>query len=92
MISLPITIGAVAALANPATEGLDYFLEKEAFFVQHYLLLITPLYLLCRHDFALMKIFSLRQLLSANFVSLAMHWFLFAVRLFSTPINRLFLD
>jgi hypothetical protein len=79
IISLPITIGAVAALANPATEGLDFFLEKEAFFVQHYLLLVTPLYLLCRADFAVLRLFDFRALLCANFFSLALHWLFFVV-------------
>jgi hypothetical protein len=64
---------------NPATEGLDMFLEKEGFFVQHTVLLITPLYLLCRYDFAATKLYSVRAVFMANWVAMAMHWLFFAV-------------
>lgn len=71
--------GAVLALLYPATEGLDYYLESEAFFVQHYVLLLTPLYMLCRHNFLLLKQLSLPLLVFGNIISIVFHWLLYVV-------------
>jgi TMEM164 family len=60
VLVLPETlVGAAAALAVPATDGLDQPFEKISFFIQHYLLLITPLYLLVRNRFVAYKIATL---------------------------------
>lgn len=82
IIVMPMSLlGAISAIAFPATEGLDLFYEKESFFIQHYLLLITPLYHLLRNNYCGLKIFGLRALLLANWASIVLHWIFFEVRL-----------
>jgi hypothetical protein len=80
LITLPMTIGAVAALAVPATEGLDQPFEKISFFVQHYVLLVTPLYLLLRQNFNLYKVATFSSVLFSNWFALILHWCIFSVR------------
>jgi hypothetical protein len=46
--------GALLALATPDTRGLDYFLEKEFFYVQHVLLAVLPLVWVARRRFPLL--------------------------------------
>lgn len=76
-----MTIGVLLAILFPATEGLDQYLEAEAFFVQHYLLMITPLYLLCRHNFEFLKQIKFRFILLGGWMCFCLHWFFFAVRI-----------
>jgi TMEM164 family len=86
IISLPLVVGPIGALAVPALDGLDQPYEKLFFFIQHYLLLVTPLFLLLRNNFCSYKLVTFRSLVFANWGILVLHWFMFAVR-----ENRLFL-
>jgi hypothetical protein len=80
LILLPMTlIGASGALAMPATAGLDQPFETESFFIQHYLLLVTPLYALLRDDAVALKLFSFRTILLGNWVAILIHWAILAV-------------
>jgi hypothetical protein len=77
---LPMTLlGAMAALAVPATTGLDQPLEHESFFVQHYLLLVTPMYLLLRDNGIACKVFDFRVMMFSNWISMMLHWIVIAV-------------
>jgi hypothetical protein len=79
IIGLPLSIGAVMALAFPATEGLDQPFEELSFFIQHWILLVAPLYLTARNNFAVASIFSFKCLLLANWIVMMVHWIFFAV-------------
>lgn len=79
IIILPLAIGAVSALAVPATEGLDQPFEEISFFIQHYVLLVTPLYLVSRNHFLICKVFSFKCILFANWVIMVVHWWFFSV-------------
>lgn len=79
IIGLPLSIGAVMALAFPATEGLDQPYEKLSFFIQHWILVAVPFYLVSRKNFTVASIFSFRCLLLANWVVMLVHWFFFVV-------------
>jgi hypothetical protein len=79
IIGLPLSIGAVMALAFPATEGLDQPFEELSFFIQHWILLVVPLYLVARNNFAVASIFNFKCLLLANWVVMMVHWIFFVV-------------
>jgi hypothetical protein len=79
MVGLPLAIGAVMALAFPATEGLDQPYEVLSFFIQHWILLVVPLYLVSRNNFVVARIFNFRCLLLANWMVMIVHWFFFVV-------------
>lgn len=81
LVTLPMTIGAVGALIVPATEGLDQPFEEISFFIQHYVLLFTPIILLVRNGFHAWKLSSLKNLFFGNWFAIALHWILFAVSL-----------
>lgn len=52
---LPVLSGTLLAILCPDTSGLDQFLERELYWVQHYMLVAVPLYLLTRHDFVALR-------------------------------------
>jgi hypothetical protein len=79
ILSLPLVVGPIGALMVPALDGLDQPYEELFFFIQHYLLLITPLFLLLRNNYCAYKLISFRSLLFANWAILVLHWFVFAV-------------
>ena len=81
LLVFTMTAGVLVALMFPATEGLDQYLEAESFFIQHYLLMITPLYLLCRHNFEFLKQINFRFILFGCWLIIVLHWFTFAVSL-----------
>ena len=81
ILSLPLVVGPIGALIVPALDGLDQPYEQLFFFIQHYLLLITPLFLLLRNNYCAFKLVTFRSLILANWALLILHWFIFAVRL-----------
>ena len=80
IVSLPLVVGPIGAIAVPALDGLDQPYEKLFFFIQHYLLLVTPLFLLLRNNYCSYKLITFRSLVYANWGILVLHWFIFAVR------------
>jgi hypothetical protein len=76
---MPLISGAYLALAVPATAGLDQPFEEAHFFIQHTVLVITPLYLVCRFQFLPLKICSIKSFLLGNWLILLLHWVFFAV-------------
>lgn len=80
IISLPLVVGPIGALMVPALDGLDQPYEELFFFIQHYLLLLTPLFLLLRNNYCAFKVINFRSLVYANWTLLVLHWFIFAVR------------
>ena len=48
---LPALSGTLLAILFPDISGLDQFLEAELYWVQHYLIIVVPLYLLSRRNF-----------------------------------------
>jgi hypothetical protein len=83
-LSVVIDVGALMGLVVPATEGLDQPYEKLFFYVQHYLMLVTGLYLLLRNNFVAYKILSLKTLVLGNLLLMALHILLYA------PMDRYF--
>lgn len=81
ILSLPLVVGPIGALMVPALDGLDQPYEELFFFIQHYLLLVTPLFLLLRNNYCAYKLITFRSLLFANWAILVLHWFVFAVSL-----------
>ena len=79
-LSLPLITGAFGGLVIPATDGLDYPFEKELFFIQHYLMLITALFLLLRNNCISFQLLSFRTIAIGNYFVLLLHWFFFSVR------------
>lgn len=79
ILSLPLVIGPIGALIVPALDGLDQPYEELFFFIQHYLLLITPLFLLLRNNYCAYKLVTFKSFLFANWAILVLHWFIFAV-------------
>ena len=49
-LSFPLIVGAVLGILVPATEGLDHPYEEVCFWIQHYLMMFTALYLLLRNN------------------------------------------
>lgn len=82
IISLPLLVGPIGALLVPALDGLDQPYEELFFFIQHYLLLITPIFLLLRNNYCSYKLVTFRSLVYANWKILVLHWFIFAVSFF----------
>lgn len=64
----------------PATEGLDLPCEEFEFFFQHYVLLISPYYLLVRQNFIHLKAATLSSFVFANWAIFMLHWAIFSVR------------
>lgn len=79
ILSLPLVVGPIGALMVPALDGLDQPYEELFFFIQHYLLLVTPIFLLLRNNYCAYKLITFRSLLFANWAILVLHWFVFAV-------------
>ena len=86
--NMPLAIGAATALAWPATEGLDQPFEEISFFIHHYLLLLTPLYLVCRNNFLVAKLYRIKCLFFANWIIMVVHWYGFSVRTRNTLMNN----
>lgn len=87
MMTMTLTIGAVLAVAVPATEGLDLTFEKEHFFLQHYVILLTPIYFLVRKRFFLYHMATTKALLFSIWCTLVLHWGFFVVSLISISIT-----
>ena len=90
LATLPWLTGAASALLNPATDGLDQPFEEISFFIQHYLLLITPMYLLCRNNFFAAELLNTRFWILANLYQMFFHWGFLAVS-FHNVISGLFI-
>ena len=88
ILSLPLVVGPIGALIVPALDGLDQPYEKLFFFIQHYLLLITPLFLLLRNNYCAFKLVTFRSLILANWALLILHWFIFAVSIRGIKLNQ----
>lgn len=89
IVGLPLAIGAVSALAFPATEGLDQPYEELSFFIQHWILLFVPFYLVSRLNFVVSHVFSFKAILLANWAIMVLHWVFFAAldRHFQVNVN-----
>jgi hypothetical protein len=81
ILSLPLVIGPMAAVLVPALDGLDQPYEKEFFFIQHYLMIVTPFFLLLRNNSCALRLMSFRSILFSNWCILIVHFFFFAVRM-----------
>jgi hypothetical protein len=75
-----IYIYAFIYIQVPALDGLDQPYEKQFFFIQHYLMLGTPFFLLLRNNSCALRLMSFRSILFSNWCILIVHFFIFAVR------------
>ena len=71
--SLPFTLGAWGALAIPDTSGLTE-LETLHFFLQHYLLVLSPLYLLSMRRALAYRHCTFQNILTGNLLISLLHW------------------
>lgn len=90
ILSLPLITGPLAAILVPALDGLDQPYEKLFFFIQHYLMLVTPLFLLLRNNSCALRLISFRSIIFSNWGILVVHFFFFAVRI-DVIINVLYI-
>lgn len=77
---LPSLTGTLLAMLFPDTGGLDQPFEMEAYWLQHYLVQVVPLYLLVRRDYVALKNFSYFPVFLGLWVLLLAHFSLFEVR------------
>ena len=73
LYSLPFVVGAWGAILVPDVSGLS-LLETRLFFLQHYFLVLSPLYLLVHHDFTALRSAMLRHFIHANLLIALLHW------------------
>ena len=76
---LPSLTGTLLAMLFPDTGGLDQPFEMEAYWLQHYLVQVVPLYLLVRRDYVALKNFSYFPVFCGLWVLLLAHFSLFEV-------------
>lgn len=74
VLLLPMTLGSLMAILWPATDGLNQPFELESFWVLHFLIQATPLYLLIRKNFAAYKLANVQTLLLGNYLNMIFHW------------------
>ena len=72
--SLPLITGASLAILFPDTSGLDQPFERTSFFIQHYIILTMPIYLLVRNGYAGLSISSFRTVCLSSWIVLVCHW------------------
>jgi hypothetical protein len=57
----------------PATSGLST-LEVKCYWVQHLLIQLGPVYLLCRQDFVALKVCNLKSIIAGIWICQVAHW------------------
>ncbi len=78
---LPAMTGTLLAMLFPDSGGLDLKFELEAYWIQHYLIQLMPLYLLSRYNFLGAKIASPFTVLVGVWTLLLLHFSLYEVRI-----------
>ena len=73
LYSLPFVVGAWGAILIPDVSGLTA-IETRLFFLQHYFLVLSPLYLLVHRDFAALRSAMPRHFVIANLLIALLHW------------------
>jgi hypothetical protein len=76
---LPVLTGALFAVLFPDTSGLDQPFEMELYWVQHYFILLMPIYLLSRKSFIALKCSSWFSILLGLWILLILHFSLYEV-------------
>lgn len=71
---LPALIGTLLAMLFPDTSGLEQFLEEPSYWVQHYLIQAVPLYLLCRRNFQVARLCSLKTVFAGLWILHTLHY------------------
>lgn len=74
---LPALIGALLATAVPDTSGLDQPFEYEAYFIQHYSILVMPFLLLTRRNFLALKFSNAMSVLTGLLILTVLHFAFF---------------
>lgn len=77
LLVLPALIGTLLAMIFPETSGLDQPFEETAYWVQHYIIQIMPLYLLVRRNFLALKHAGLFTISCGLLVLLFLHFSLY---------------
>ena len=76
---LPSLTGCFLAMLFPDTSGLNQFLELEAYWVQHVVILLMPLYLLCRKDFLALRLATTKSVFVGLWICAFLHWSLYEI-------------
>lgn len=76
---LPTMTGTLLAMILPDTTGLDQLFELESYWLQHYIIQVIPLYLLCRKNFLALKVFSFKHIVSGLVIMALLHFVLYEV-------------
>jgi hypothetical protein len=77
---LPSLIGTTLAIFFPDTSGLDKWLEAESYWVQHYLIVLMPIYLLSRKNFMALKMANNKTIIVGLWILGLLHFTLYEVR------------
>ena len=84
--SLPLVVGAWGALLVPDVTGLTP-LEARLFFVQHYFLVLSPLYLLVHRNCTALRLSRLPHFVNANLLIALLHWVVYETVNVSLSVN-----
>jgi hypothetical protein len=87
LLILPSLCGTFLATLFPDTNGLHQYLEKESYFVQHYLIQITPFHLLLREQGKVLKECSFATICIGLWFCILIHWTFFEVLDLMTMVN-----
>lgn len=74
---LPSLTGCFLAMLFPDTSGLSQPLEMEAYWMQHVVILLMPLYLLYRKDFLALRLASTKSVFVGLWICAFLHWSLY---------------
>ena len=74
VLLLPMSLGPIMAIVVPATDGLNDYFEKEAFFLLHYTIQLVPIHLLTRNRFASYQLSCNKYFFLGNWINCAVNW------------------
>lgn len=73
VLQLPTLFGSLLAMIVPATSGLST-IEVRAYWIQHLLIQVGPVYLLSRQNFAALKVCNLKSIIVGIWICQIAHW------------------
>lgn len=88
LYTIPPQVGGLLATVFPDTSGLDQFLEKEMYYVQHICItIITPVFLLVKYRYAARELLSARNIFVGVWMLIVYHWIVLESVDYLTMVN-----
>jgi len=84
VLTLPFITGASLAILFPDTTGLTQPFEETSYWIQHYIILTMPIYLLLRNGYAGLKASSFSATCASSWIVVVLHWPGYEVRCYYT--------